>query len=71
MRLSPKEAFRFDILLCRMIYMPLVHPILTQDIKRLEVEFTHGYRPGTSVFYVSITNEIGEERLVKDVDNSK
>ena len=28
MRLSPKEASRFDIPLCRMIYMPLVRPTL-------------------------------------------
>jgi hypothetical protein len=68
MRLSPKVASRFDIPLCRMIYMPLVRPTLAHDIKRLEAEFTHGYRPGASVFYVSTTNENGAERLVKDVD---
>ena len=70
MRLQPKEASRFDIPLCRMIYMPLVRPTLAQDIKRLEAEFTNGYRPGAAVFYVSTTNENGEERLVKDVDTS-
>jgi hypothetical protein len=70
MRLPPKEASRFDIPLCRMIYMPLVRPTLAHDIKRLEAEFTHGYRPGASVFYVSTTNENGAERLVKDVDTS-
>ena len=70
MRLSPKEASRFDIPLCRMIYMPLVRLTLAQDIKRLEVEFIHGYRPGTSVFYMSTTNENREEKLVKDVDTS-
>jgi hypothetical protein len=51
-----------------MVYMPLVHPTLAHDIKRLEVEFTHGYRPGAPMFYVSITNEHGEERHLKDVD---
>ena len=70
MRLLPKEASRFNIPLCRMIYMPLVRPTLTQDIKRLEVEFIHGYRPRASVFYVSTTNENEEEKLVKDVDTS-
>jgi hypothetical protein len=70
MRLSPKEASRFDIPLCRMIYMPLVRPTLAHDIKRLEAEFTHGYRLGASVFYVSTTNENGKERLLKDVDTS-
>ena len=70
MRISLKEASRFDIPLCRMIYMPLVHPTLVQDIKRLEGEFIHGYRHGASVFYVSTINENGEEKLVKDVDTS-
>jgi hypothetical protein len=70
MRLSPKEASRFDIPLCRMIYMPLVHPTLAHDIKRLEAEFTHGYRPGASVFYVTTSNEDSVEMLVKDVDTS-
>ena len=53
-----------------MVYMPLVRPILSHDIKKLEAKFTHGYRPSTSVFYVSITNKHGEERLIKDVDTS-
>ena len=50
--------------------MPLVHPTLSHDIKRLEAKFTHGYRPSAPVFYVSITNKGGEERLLKDVDTS-
>ena len=70
MRILPKEASKFDIPLCRMIYMPLVRPTLAEDIKRLEAEFIHGYRLGASVFYVSTTNENGEEKLVKDVDTS-
>ena len=53
-----------------MIYMSLVCPTLAQDMKRLKVEFIHRYRLGASVFYVSTTNEIKEERLVKDVDTS-
>jgi hypothetical protein len=43
MRISPKDASRFDIPLCRMVYMPLVRPTLANDIKKLEAEFTHGY----------------------------
>jgi hypothetical protein len=66
----PKVESHFDIPLCRMLYMPLVHPTLSHDIKRLEAKFTHGYRPGAPVFYVSITNERGEESLLKDVDTS-
>jgi hypothetical protein len=49
MRILPKEVSRFDIPLCRMVYMPLVRPTLANDIKRLEAEFTHGYRPGSPV----------------------
>jgi hypothetical protein len=69
MQILPKEALRFDIPLYWMVYIPLVRPTLVHDIKRLEAEFTHGYRPGASVFYVSITNEHGEERFMKDVVN--
>ena len=68
MRISPKDASRFDIPLCRMLYMPLVRPTLATDIKKLEAEFAHGYRPGAPVFYVSISNEKGEERTVTDED---
>jgi hypothetical protein len=68
MRISPKEASRFDIPLCRMIYMPLVRPTLASDIKRLEAEFAHSYRAGASIFYVSICNERGEERSVSSED---
>ena len=70
MRISPKDASRFDIPLCRMLYMPLVRPTLATDIKKLEAEFTHGYCPGAPVFYVSICNEKGEERFVTDEDKS-
>jgi hypothetical protein len=70
MRILPKVEPHFDIPLCRRVYMPLVRPTLVHDIKRLEAEFTHGYRLGALVFYVSITNEHREERHVKDVDTS-
>jgi hypothetical protein len=70
MRILSKEVSKFDILLYQMVYMPLVHPTLAHNIKRLEAEFTHGYQPGAPVFYVSITNEYGDERFVKDVDTS-
>jgi hypothetical protein len=35
-----------------MVYMPLVHPTLANDIKRLEAKFTHGYRHGVPMFYL-------------------
>ena len=41
--ISPKDASRFDIPLCRMLYMPLVRPTLATDIKKLETELTHVY----------------------------
>ena len=70
MRILPKEASRFDILLCRMVYMLLVYLTPAHDIKRLEAEFIHGYWLGTLVFYVSITNKHGDDRFVKDVDTN-
>jgi hypothetical protein len=66
MRINPKEASKFDIPLCQKIYMPLVRPTLDSDIKRLEAEFSHGYRHGASVFYVTLCNERGEERSVSE-----
>jgi hypothetical protein len=50
--------------------MPLVRLTLAHNIKRLEVEFTYGYQRGAPMFYVSITNEHGDDRFVKDVDIS-
>jgi hypothetical protein len=70
MRILPKEVSRFDIPLCRMVYMPLIRPTLANDIKRLEAEFIHGYKPGSTVFYVSICNEVGEERLVSEEEKA-
>jgi hypothetical protein len=70
MRISPMDESGFHIPLCRMVYMPLVRLTLAIDIKRLEAEFTHGYRPGAPVFYVSICNDKGEEWSVKDVDTN-
>ena len=66
MHIFPKEASRFDIQLCRMVYMPLVRPTLTSDIKRLKAEFAHGYRHGASVFHETLCNEHGEEMVITD-----
>jgi hypothetical protein len=66
MRVKPKQSSRFDIPLCRMVYMPLVRPTLDSDIKRLEAEFAHGYRAGSNVFYVSICNERGESAIITE-----
>jgi hypothetical protein len=64
MCITPWEFSRFHIPLCRMVYMPLVCPTLDSDIKRLEAEFTYGYQIGANIFYVSLTNEKGEERSI-------
>ena len=56
---------------CAECYMPLVRPTLAIDIKKLEIEFSHGYCPGAHVFYVSICNEKGEEQSVIDEDKKK
>ena len=64
MRISPKEASHFDILLCQMVSMPLVRPTLFSDVKRLQAEFSHGYCLSASKFYVSLCDENGKERTV-------
>jgi hypothetical protein len=66
MRILPKEASQFDILLYQMVYMPLVCSTLTNDIKRLKAKFTYGYRPGAPVINVFICNKHGEENSVYD-----
>jgi hypothetical protein len=71
MRISPKEASRFDSPLCTMVLMPLVQPTLGSDIKRLEGVFSHGDCPGANVIYVSLCNENGVERFVTDEDQQK
>ena len=70
MRISPKDESRFTIPLCRLIPMPIVRPSLDSDVKRLEAKFTHGYRPGSSVFYVSICNERGGVQNISEVDKN-
>jgi hypothetical protein len=54
-----------------MVPMPLVRPTLLSNIKRLEAEFFHGYRPGTIIFYVYLCDENGKERTVTDQDQQR
>jgi hypothetical protein len=68
MRISPMEESRFHIPLCRMVYMPLVRPTLAIDIKRLEAEFTHGYRPGAGLSYMT---DGGENLSYNDVTDGR
>lgn len=52
---------RVLIPLCRLMPLPLVRPILEQDVQKLEAEFVHGYRSGDRPLYVSIFNDTGSE----------
>jgi hypothetical protein len=40
--------------------MSIVRPTLSSNLVKLENEFTHGYREGAAVFYVLVTNKVGE-----------
>ena len=51
-----------------MVAMPMVRPCLASDLTKLEQKFVHGYRDGSALFYLSITNEQGELREVKKED---
>jgi len=70
MRIIPKEESQFFILLCCLLPMPIVHLCLGFDIKRLEVDFTYGYRPSSSIFYVFICNEKGETQNLSTDDRN-
>ena len=68
LRFQPLSSSRFNIPLCRMLAMPMVRPTLPSDLAKLEQEFVHGYREGSSVFYVTITNEEGGTHEVTEAD---
>lgn len=68
LKMQPSSKFRLHIPLCRLISMPLVRPTMRSDVKRLEAEFVHGYRDGDRVFYVSLTSDIGDNKVVTPED---
>jgi hypothetical protein len=68
MRMSLVLKSRMQISLCRIVYMPMVWPILDFDFKKLKQEFVHGYRDGSCVFYVFLTNETGKEYFATEED---
>jgi len=70
LRMKPHAISRLRIPLCRLVQMPMVRPALKCDLIKLEQQYVHGYLEGSSVFYVSITNEQGEEELVTDNDKA-
>jgi hypothetical protein len=66
-RKLPIEKFsRLRIPLCRMVSMPEVRPVLESEVLRLQSEFRSGYRVGSAVFYVALTDAKGREQLVTD-----
>jgi len=52
--------------LCRMVVIPLIRPALQCDLTRLENKFVNGYKDGSTVFYMSITNEQGKEEQLSN-----
>jgi hypothetical protein len=60
-----------DIPLCRMRSLQVMRLALQNDILKLQAHFVHGYRVGTVVFYVSLTDERGRgmEVRAKDREN--
>ena len=53
-----------------MLAMPMVRPTLSTDLDKLEQEFVHGYREGSSVFYVTLTDEEGKTQEVSEADKA-
>jgi hypothetical protein len=64
LELLPGGRAHMDIPLYRMAFLQVVRPALINDIQKLHADFVHGYRVGATVFYVSLTDERGESRMV-------
>ncbi len=56
--------------LCKMVPMPIVRPTLEIDILKFEPAFHMGYKEGDKVFYLSLTNQQGEEEDVTLYNNT-
>jgi hypothetical protein len=54
-----------------MFYRRIWNIVGKYSILCCDTEFTHGYRPGAPMFYVSVCNELREERSVNDEEKSK
>ena len=68
LRMKPHCISRLRIPLCCLAEMPMVRLTLQSDIARLQEDFVIGYRDGSAVFYVSVTNEQGEKEDVTEYD---
>ncbi len=62
--IHPKAKAWTNIPLCCMISMLVVRPALKIDVLKMEHVFQMGYQEGDKVFYVSPTNQQGEEAFV-------
>ena len=55
--LNRVSVSHFYIPLCRIVAMPMVRPIISRDLKKLEQEFVHCYEEMAAIFYISVTNK--------------
>ena len=62
----PYEKSRFCVPLCRHVVLPLVKPIIEDDVQLLETKFSNGYREGDHVLYMSIAKNDGSSLDVTD-----
>ncbi|KAG0606119.1 hypothetical protein M758_9G115400 [Ceratodon purpureus] len=63
-------GMEIDVPLCRMIPMKDVREPLKTDIQKLKAEFSHGYKRGSSCFYLSLKSFRMEESSVTEADRS-
>lgn len=69
LRMKLNQLFCLQIPLCRLMAMPMVKPILSCDLVKLEQEFVNGYQDGASFFYITTTNEAGESlEFLEEID---
>lgn len=71
MRLTTFDLGRMKIPLSRLVRMPMVRPTLFYDLKLLENQFSHGYKEGACIFYVSIADEDGKTSLFSDAERQE
>ena len=71
LELIPNGKAQMHIPLCRMRKLQVVRPALENDVAKMQAEFSHGYRDGASVFYVSTTNFQGQEKVVTEAERAK
>jgi len=55
-----REKVKRRIPLCHLVPMPMIRPMLSCDLTKLEQQFSHGYEDGARVFYVSFAHEQGQ-----------